>query len=133
MTIRDMNLVQATPFVFVGNGEYRAEGLGLGTRASLNSGRLSIYLAPDYGRFEFLTLPFRAIAGQLAHDVKFEAFSAREAVLAPSTLPRMWFRSAGSAQSPVTIALDGELADINAPLRSTILPRALCTIVPEVS
>ena len=133
MTVGDVHLAQRTPFVFVGNGEYRAEGLGLGTRASLNGGRLSIYLAPDYGRFEILTLPFRAVAGRLSRDVKFEAFFAPAVVLEAVRVPHWWFRTQGSAQPADTIALDGELADLKRPLRFAVLPNALCTIVPEVT
>jgi diacylglycerol kinase family enzyme len=147
MTIGGVDLAQRTPFVFVGNGEYRTEGLGLGTRASVTSGRLSIFLAPEYGRFEILTLPFRAIAGRLARDVKFEAFVARTVVLEPSRAHYRWFGMRGTAhavpdgefrpttpaQSAVMIALDGELANVNIPLRFSVLPKALRTLVPEVT
>ncbi|MCA1651345.1 MAG: sphingosine kinase [Acidobacteria bacterium] len=145
MTIGDVHLSRRTPFVFVGNGEYRTEGLGLGTRASVDSGRLSIFLAPEYGRFEILTLPFRAMAGRLARDVKFEAFVDRAVVLEPSRVPYRWFSTrdsapsvadgefhlTDSAESAVMIAMDGELSNVNVPLRFSVLPKALRTIVPE--
>ena len=49
-------LVRRTPFVFIGNGEYQAEGLDVGKRRSMTGGRLSIYLAPECGRFDMLAL-----------------------------------------------------------------------------
>lgn len=113
-------LDRRTPFVFIGNGEYRAEGLGLGTRASLASGTLSVYLAPGVGRFEFLALPARALAGQLAAGVKFEAFTACDVAIA-------------TARVAVDVALDGELRSTAPPLRFTVRPRALRTLVPEAT
>lgn len=118
MTVDSLPLVRRTPFVFVGNGEYRTEGLGVGTRASLDSGKLSIYLAPGLDRFEFLTLPVRAIARRLTPDVKFEAFTAGEVTI---ETPRV----------TTEVAVDGELRSVSPPIRCTVRPRALCMIVPE--
>lgn len=109
--------LRRTPFVFIGNNEYVAEGLQLGGRTSLDGGQLSLYVAPHCGRFEILALPFQALAGRLASDVKFESFLAREVSIEP-TRPR------------VSVALDGELAVMDAPLRYRIRPGALQAVVP---
>jgi diacylglycerol kinase family enzyme len=118
MVVNGLQLARRTPFVFIGNGEYRAEGLGLGTRASLNSGFLSIYLAPGVDRFEFLRLPLRALAGRLSADVHFEAFTARELTIEP-------------ARRTVDVALDGELRSAPPPLRAGVHPQVLNTLVPR--
>jgi diacylglycerol kinase family enzyme len=110
-------LVRRTPFLFIGNGEYEAAGIDLGARASLVSGRLSAYVAPECGRVELLAMPLRALAGRLSPDVKFEAFTAREITIEPS-------------QSRIGLALDGEIAVAHPPLRCRILPRALRVLVP---
>lgn len=110
--------VQHTPFVFIGNNEYVAEGLQMGGRTRIDAGRLSLYVAPRCGRFEILALPFQALAGQLSTRVNFESFLAREVTIDPPR-PR------------VSVALDGELADMRAPLRYRVRPGALRTIAAE--
>lgn len=118
MTVDGVDLVRRTPFVFIGNGEYRAEGMGLGTRASLDGGTLSVYLAPGVGRLEFLRLPIRALCGRLGDDVKFEALRACDIRL--DTRARR-----------IDIALDGELRSEETPITCSIRRGALTTLVPK--
>ncbi len=119
LEVDGVSLRRHTPFVFIGNGEYQAEGIGLGSRASLTDGRLSIYLAPGVERFELLQLPIRAVAGRLSAAVKFETFHALEVEIR-------------GHHATFDVGLDGELKiGVRSPLRCTILPRALRTIVPE--
>ena len=118
MTVDSVELLRRTPFVFIGNGEYHAEGMDLGTRASLNSGTLSVYLAPGVGRLEFLQLPIRALRGRLRDAVKFESFPACDIRI--ETRGRL-----------IDVALDGELRSEKTPLRCTIRRGALTTLVPE--
>ena len=119
LEVDGVTLRRRTPFVFIGNGEYKAEGLGLGRRSAIADGKLSIYLAPGVGRFELLELPIRAIAGRLAADVKFEVFHACEVAI--------------ENLDPIFgVALDGELkTGVRSPLHCKVLPHALRTIVPK--
>lgn len=105
-----------TPFIFVGNNEYTAEGFQLGGRSRLDAGRLSIFMAPDAGRFEILTLPLRALANRLKSAAPLAAFQA-EAV------------AVDMARRRVSVALDGEVAIMHAPLEYRVRPRALRAIV----
>jgi diacylglycerol kinase family enzyme len=118
MTVDGVPLERSTPFVFVGNGEYQAEGLGVGKRESLASGVLSAYLAPGVDRYEFLMLPARALMGRLAADVKFESFRGCEVNIEPRS-------------RAVDVALDGELRTVAPPLRCTVRTGALRTLLPE--
>ena len=118
ITVDDVELLRRTPFVFIGNGEYRAEGMDLGTRASLNSATLSVYLAPGVGRLEFLQLPIRALRGRLRDDVKFESFRACDIRI--ETRGRL-----------IDVALDGELRSEETPLRCSIKRGVLTTLVPK--
>jgi diacylglycerol kinase family enzyme len=120
MAVDGVPLVAETPFVFIGNGEYKAGGLGLGRRTALNSGHLSIYLAPGLGRFEIVAWPFRALANRLSADPKFEAHTATEAVI-------------DTPAHHVSLGVDGELVALKAPLESRVQPRVLRTIVPEAA
>jgi diacylglycerol kinase family enzyme len=106
-----------TPFIFVGNNEYQVEGFNLGSRAALDRGRLSVFVAPECVQLEILALPLRALANRLDADPHFERFVAEEITIELSR-PR------------VDVALDGEVAIVTTPLHYRVRPGALRTIVP---
>lgn len=116
MSIDGRDYLRRTPFVFVGNGPYQVEGLQMGARASLDAGVLSLYVSPESGRFEMIALAVRALAGLITPDVNLESFTASEVSIEP-------------ARRHVSIALDGELFTMHAPLRHVIRPGALRTLV----
>jgi len=110
-----------TPFIFVGNNQYTAEGFRLGGRSRLNDGVLSIFVAPECGRFEILSLPLRALTGRLRSDAApFVAFQSDTV-----TVDVMHRRT--------RVALDGEVVLMAPPLVYRVRPRALRAIVPETS
>jgi diacylglycerol kinase family enzyme len=113
-------LVRRTPFVLVGNGDYQEAGLGLGRRASLTAGHLSIYLAPECGRMEMVILALRAVAGRLTPDVKLEELRACEVTIEPRA------RRAG-------VATDGELVALSPPFACRIQRGTLRTLLPLTS
>ena len=108
-----------TPFIFVGNNNYTAEGFRLGGRSRLDQGRLSIFVAPECGRFEILSLPVRALTGRLHADARpflgFQAYT----VTVDVTYRR------------ISVAIDGEVAMLALPLVYRIRPRALKVLVAE--
>ena len=105
-----------TPFIFVGNNHYTAEGFQLGGRSRLDEGRLSIYLAPECGRFEVLALPVRALTRRLDSGAPFVEFAA-ETVTVDIESRR------------VSVAVDGEVALMTSPLEYRVRSRALRAIV----
>jgi diacylglycerol kinase family enzyme len=107
--------VVRTPFVFVGNNYYVVEGFQLGGRSRLDEGRLSIYMAPECGRFEILSLPVRALTRRLSSGAPFVEFDA-ETVAVDVESRR------------VSVALDGEVALMTSPLEYRIRRRALKVI-----
>jgi len=109
--------VVRTPFIFVGNNHYIAEGFQLGGRSRLDEGRLSVYMAPECGRFEILSLPVRALVRKLESAELFVEFPAETLTVdVPSRR--------------VSVALDGEVALSRSPLEYRIRLRALKAIVP---
>jgi diacylglycerol kinase family enzyme len=108
--------VVRTPFIFVGNNQYRVEGFQLGGRSRLDEGRLSIFAAPDAGRFEILALPVRALTNHLRAAAPFLAFQTDR--VAVDVFRRR-----------VSVALDGEVGVMHGPLEYRIRPRALRVIV----
>jgi diacylglycerol kinase family enzyme len=113
---RQLHVVR-TPFIFVGNNEYQVEGFQLGARAALDRGHLSIFVAPECGRFEILALPLRALANRLTADPKFERFLAEEVTIELS-------------RRRISVALDGEVAIMRLPLLFRLRRAALHLLVP---
>ncbi len=106
--------VVRTPFIFVGNNKYNATGFQLGGRSRLDEGQLSIFVAPECGRFEILSLPVRALTRRLGTDAPFAGF------LSDTVTVHVASRR---------VALDGELAVMTSPLVYRVRPRALRVIV----
>jgi diacylglycerol kinase family enzyme len=123
LTVDGTNLVRRTPFVFIGNGEYEAEGLDTGQRCSadaLQRGELSIYIAPECGRFELLGLSIRALTRTLTPHVKLESFRAAHVVV-------------DTAMRHPAAALDGELVSTAATLECRVMPAVLQTLLPAAT
>ena len=120
LEVNDADTIVRTPFVFVGNNEYKAEGFELGGRTTLDAGQLSVFLAPECGQYEFLTLPFRALVRRLRTGARFAGVSAAS-VNVSVPYPR------------VSVARDGEVDIMQPPLVYRIRPRALRIIVPAPS
>src|SRR4029078_3329575 len=70
-----------TPFVFIGNNEYRMDGFAIGERTDLDRGHLSLYVAQPPRRLELLILVLRALTGRLRQARDFDALTATEIVI----------------------------------------------------
>ncbi len=116
---RQVHVVR-TPFIFVGNNEYSAEGFQLGARAAIDQGRLSIFIAPEIGRFEILTLPLRGLTKRLSADARFQSFLAEDVTIELS-------------RHRPSVALDGEVTVMRPPLHFRIRRAALHLLVPVQS
>jgi diacylglycerol kinase family enzyme len=110
-----------TPFVFVGNNEYRMEGFSIGERVGgLRSGMLSVYLTQRPGRPRLLMLALRALAGQLHQARDFEALLTAELVIE-------------SRHRTLRVATDGEITEMQTPLRYRSRPASLQVALPAVA
>jgi diacylglycerol kinase family enzyme len=112
-------IVRRTPFVFVGNNEYQMESLGMGSRACLDAGCLSLYVAHRTGRLGLLRLALSALFGRLQQAHDFDALSAEE----------IWVETRRPKRLPV--ATDGEVNVMTTPLHYRVRPAALKVIVPR--
>lgn len=114
----DEHTVRLTPFVFVGNNEYRFEPPAFGSRTRLDGGTLWIYVAPHRpSRWRLLKLAVLALLGRLRDDKDFYIGQATE------------FR-VEAARDRLRVALDGEVRRMAAPLEYRVRPRALKVVVP---
>jgi diacylglycerol kinase family enzyme len=106
-----------TPFVFVGNNEYRLEGVRIGGRERLDGGRLHVSMAPGMTRAQLLRVFGRALLGRLADVDHLESLFTDHVTIAAW---RRW----------LPVALDGEVTLLQTPLRYQVRPGALRVCVP---
>lgn len=107
-----------TPVVFVANNPYRAAGLEAGTRDSLQSGLLAIYIVRAGGRRHLLRLMWRVLRGR-----------------APKQELQVLLTESGTVETgtgDLDVALDGEVVCLRSPLNYRIRPGALLVRVPPV-
>lgn len=106
-----------TPFVFIGNNEYRMEGLSIGGRTSLDQGKLSLYIAHDPGRLSLLRFAFRALFGRLAQARDFDVLLVENMTIE-------------TRRRHLRVATDGEVRTMEAPLSYRVRHDALTIIAP---
>ena len=97
-------IVRKTPFVFIGNNQYEIHGLSIGTRARIDSGKLSVYLTHSAGRLRLLGLALRGLVGRLRDAEDFDTITTPEVLIA-------------ARGRSVQVALDGEIVVLDLPLR----------------
>lgn len=104
-----------TPFVFVGNNDYRLEHHLIGYRKHLDKGILSVYTVVATGRINLLGVFIRAV---------FHLLEGTDEV-------KMWKTShvtIHTKRPQVRISRDGEHETIESPLRYKVMPNALKVI-----
>jgi diacylglycerol kinase family enzyme len=117
LRVHGERLWRHTPFVFIGNNEYRMDGLSIGERACLDCGTLSLYVAQHPGRLGLLRFAFRALCGRLAQERDFDILLAPEMEIA-------------THHRHLRVATDGEVNVMKTPLRYRVRPGALTVLVP---
>ncbi len=109
-----------TPFVFIGNNEYKMDGFQLGGRNALTDGQLCLYTTREVSRFGLLRLGLRALTKRLRETRDFDAVCAKEIFVE-------------TRNKRLRVATDGEVTMMNPPLHYRVRPRALRVIVPKES
>lgn len=113
-------MVRRTPFVFIGNNEYRMEGLSAARRESLSDGVLALYVMNASGRRNLLWLAWQILRGRTAELKELEVFQVEDAEI------ELRRRS-------THVALDGELVTMRGTLSYRVLPAALEVCAPEAA
>lgn len=110
----------ATSVFIISNNPFLPGGFGGQPHlASLDSGRLGVYISRHQGRLGLLRLLGELLAGRWDRDPD----------IIRSAVPSLTVRVSG--EGPVEIMNDGEFLRIPSPLEYRIRPRALRIIVPE--
>jgi diacylglycerol kinase family enzyme len=106
-----------TPFVFFGNNAYEFEGFGLGRRARLDDGLLSLYILRPKSMLGLLWMALRSLLGIGSHAGDFDAYQATQA--------QVHLR-----RHDVEVSTDGEICSMASPVCYRIRPRALRVLAP---
>lgn len=116
--IEGRELYRRTPFVFVGNNEYRMESFRLGGRPRLDAGQLCLYVAHKTGRLGLLRFAWNALFGNLDAQPDLDSLCAPEVRI--DTRRRL-----------LHVSADGEVEVMASPLLYRVLPGALNVLVPR--
>jgi len=114
----DQAVVRRTPFVFVGNNEYRMAGLRAASRESLTGGRLAVYVMDAGGRRGLLRLAWQVFWRGADRVRELDLLLVQEAAVE-------------TRRRTLQVALDGEVIVLASPLRYRSLPQAVRVTVPR--
>jgi diacylglycerol kinase family enzyme len=109
------------PFVFVGNNKYELKLPNLGRRAALDDGELCLFVANHQTPWGLVRLALRAARGRLDEARDLEVHRGLQALEIRSRASRL------------RVALDGEIAFVETPLRYRIRPRSLRVFTPALA
>jgi diacylglycerol kinase family enzyme len=110
-------VVRLTPFVFVGNNEYRMVGLNAASREALTGGRLALYVMHASRRRSLLVLAWEVLWRGVDQVRELELFLVSEATVE-------------TRRRRLQVSLDGEVTVLASPLEYRILPQALPVMGP---
>jgi diacylglycerol kinase family enzyme len=113
-------MVRHSPFIFIGNNQYRIEGLDIGGRSRLDSGWLWLYAIHETGRLGLFRFAFHALRHTLREQRDFDCLC--------STQIRIQAR-----RRLLRVATDGEVNLLELPLHYRIRPGALRVLVSRQS
>jgi diacylglycerol kinase family enzyme len=117
LAVDGQTFLKTTPFVFVGNNQYRLDMFSLGKRETLDGGDLCLYFTNRTGRTGFFRLALRTVLGRLVQDRDFNAMCVRE----------VWI---DTSKRRIQVALDGEVVYLHPPLHFSSWRGALKVILP---
>jgi diacylglycerol kinase family enzyme len=117
ITVDEAATVRRTPFVFIGNNEYRMAGLQAGSRDSLVGKHLAVYVLNAERRIGLLRLGWQVLR-QGVDQVKELDLLTVDAATIETRRPLL------------SVALDGEVVPLRSPLEYRIRPGALSVRVP---
>lgn len=112
------SILRKTPLVFVGNNCYQLDLLSIGSRACLNKGELSLYVATARTRWGMIKLTVRAMLGRLEQSRDFETFCVTNCRIE-------------TRRKRTHVAVDGEVLRLETPLEYRVRPGVLRVCLPE--
>ena len=120
LTVDGETLARRTPFVFIGNNRYTMQGLAIGERDRLDDGLLSLYVAQHPTRLGLLRFAFDALRGKLGSERDFDVLESDSFEI-------------DTHHKRLHVATDGEVTQMETPLRYRVRPGALTVVVPAAT
>ncbi|CAH0305456.1 Putative lipid kinase BmrU [Massilia sp. Bi118] len=120
LTVKGETLARRTPFVFIGNNRYTMQGLAIGERDRLDDGLLSLYVAQHPTRLGLLRFAVDALLGKLGSERDFDVLEAEGFEI-------------DTHHKRLHVATDGEVTQMDTPLRYRVRPGALTVLVPAAT
>jgi len=117
LTVDGETLARRTPFVFIGNNRYTMQGLAIGERDRLDDGLLSLYVAQHPTRLGLLRFAVDALLGKLGSERDFDVLESNGFEI-------------DTHHKRLHVATDGEVTQMDTPLRYRVRPGALTVLVP---
>jgi YegS/Rv2252/BmrU family lipid kinase len=120
IVVEDKEVIRRTPFVLVGNNEYRNVGMQAASRALLDQGRLAVYVLEVERRVGLLRLAWQVVWSGAEQVRDLDLFTVTRARIETKH---------GRPQ----VALDGEVVPLESPLEYRVRPRSLLVHVPAAT
>jgi diacylglycerol kinase family enzyme len=118
LEVNGQTRVMRTPFVLVANNEHELEEWRIGRRTSLKTGHLWVYVMRKSGRWSLLRFFINFIFGRFSKRDAFEEFRVREL-------------SIETKRKRIRVGVDGEIVQMQSPLKYRSLPKSLRVIAPS--
>ncbi len=112
--------IRQTPFVLVGNNQYRMTGLNASTRESLVGGQLAVYVVNAERRTGLLRLAWQVIRKGPEEVEELDLLTVESTIIE-------------TRRRRLQVALDGEVVPLESPLEYRIKPAHLRVYVPAAS
>lgn len=109
---------RTTPFLFIGNNCYGIDKVGFSNREALDRGQLCLYLIRCQRVIPLARIVLRAILGRIDREQDLEVFDLKAVTI-------------NCRYSKLNVALDGEIATMETPLKYEIKPKSLRVITPD--
>ena len=111
-------IVERTPFVFIGNNVYEMNMYHIGTRKKMDEGNLFVYALTEGSQRHFFRFMAKTITGRAKRKEDFRGGTIDSITLS-------------TRRKKIAVARDGEVGYMNTPLEYKILPGALRVLVPQ--
>ncbi len=107
-----------TPYMLIGNNEHAMEGWQLGTRSTMRSGKLWLYVLRPQSRLALLWMGLKVLFGVFRRQQHFDVYQTSEVYI-------------DTRNRRLSVSLDGEIHVMETPLRVRSLPSSLRVFVPD--
>jgi diacylglycerol kinase family enzyme len=118
--VEDREMIRRTPFVFVGNNPYQMKGLHAGTRDSLVTGRIAVYVLNAERRIGLLRLGWDVLTKGAEEAKELDLLEVNEATIE-------------TRRRRIPVALDGEVVPFGSPLVYRSRPKSIQVHVPPAT